>query len=253
MKRDRSAGRGSSGRVERPRVEGQPPRKARSGHRSRLDLALDSTSSASLQAGARQLGVFLGSGQLTEVDAFLQLLGPWAARFNLVASGDLFDVVSRHVLDSMAPAPLLEATGRPLRIADVGSGAGFPGIPLGIALGPDRLVLVEPRRHRASFLRAVSRALPRLRVEVVEQRLLEVAKALPGEFDAVTSRASLPVAELAAGAKGLLRPGGFLVWLGGPTQTSPAGLPGFNPPVVRDYQTSPTGPLMHAYAWRRLG
>ena len=69
----------------------------------------------------------------------------------------------------LAAVPLVEPLGPAPRILDIGSGAGFPGIPVAVVAGSSRTLLVEPRQRRASFLRAVARRLPGFGVEVADR------------------------------------------------------------------------------------
>lgn len=231
---------------KRPRQPGE--RGATAKPRSVTIAGLDETARLQVVAGAAERGLALNDRHLAEFDAFLRLLGTWAARFNLLAAGDLGQVVPRHLLDSLSALPLIADLGRPLRIADIGSGAGFPGIPLGIALRPDRLLLVEPRQHRASFLRAVAREIPDLAMSVAQARIEDLDEPA-GSFDAVVSRATLPLPELAAGARRLLRTGGRLISLRGPNQTAPDSLPGFHGAGTQGHIVA--GVHMRAEAWER--
>jgi 16S rRNA (guanine527-N7)-methyltransferase len=123
----------------------------------------------------------------------------------------------RHVLNSAAVA---EAVPEGARVVDVGSGAGLPGIPLGLAR-PDLLVtLVEPMARRVEFLAEavveLEDVLGSRRWRVVRGRAEErsVATAV-GQVDVVTARAVAPLPRLAAWCRGLLRPGARLVALVG--------------------------------------
>ncbi len=115
-----------------------------------------------------------GQGQ---IEAFLDLLRAWAPRTNLVGSTDPA-ALERHVADSLAAAPHLA---RGAVVADLGSGAGFPGIPLAIARPDLELTLVEIRERRVHFLRHVVRTLglgcriERRRIEQAPEVGVEVA------------------------------------------------------------------------------
>jgi len=92
----------------------------------------------------------------TRLLEFARLLERWAARFNLVSAKSRGEVVERHVVDSLALVELIEPAAS---LGDLGSGAGFPGIPLAIVLPDMAITLIEPRRHRANFLREAKRRL----------------------------------------------------------------------------------------------
>lgn len=122
----------------------------------------------------------------------------------------------RHLLNS---AVVGEAVPEGARVVDVGSGAGLPGIPLGIARPDLELVLLEPMARRVEFLEEVVLALAGpagLRWRVVRGRAEErsVAKAV-GTVDVVTARAVAPLPRLVGWCRGLMRPGAQLVALVG--------------------------------------
>lgn len=120
--------------------------------------------------------------QLHALEDHYQLLVRWNRVLNLTSIEDIGEVVERHYCESIFLAVHLP-TGA-LRIADLGSGAGFPGLPLAI-LRPDCAVtLVEVHRRKAVFLREASRQLPNIRV--LPTRFEEVAEA---PFDRVVCRA----------------------------------------------------------------
>jgi 16S rRNA (guanine527-N7)-methyltransferase len=134
----------------------------------------------------------------------------------------------RHMLNS---AVVAEAVPQGARVVDVGSGAGLPGIPLGIARPDLALTLVEPMARRVEFLEEVVGALAApagLRWRVVRGRAEErsVAKAV-GPVDVVTARAVAPLPRLVGWCRGLMQPGTLLVALVGVSAV--AGLPALVP------------------------
>ncbi len=141
--------------------------------------------------------------------AYVDLLERWNATHNLVSVRSREELVVRHIIESLQGAPhLAGATGV---LADVGSGAGFPGVPLLIAKPGWHGVLVEPRRKRWSFLRLVIRELG-LDAEAVERRYQQLEGDGPW-VDAVVSRALGEPEELLAWWRDRLRPGGrVLFW-----------------------------------------
>jgi len=143
---------------------------------------------------------------MSDLSLFVELLGLWNARLNLVSAGSLPDVWERHVLDSMqllALFPIIFG-----RYVDVGAGAGFPGIVLAICLKhgcPDvETVLVESDRRKAEFLRNVVRRLA-LKVDVICARIEET---VPLEADVLTARAVAPLPVLLEACRMHLRAGG---------------------------------------------
>lgn len=135
--------------------------------------------------------------------AYVELLARWNAAYNLTAVRDPGEMVARHLLDSLAIAPYV--TGATL--ADLGSGAGLPGLPLAL-VAPERAVtLVDSNGKKARFLREAVRALKLANVRVLEGRVQDV----PGQFDCITARAFATLADMLDWAGGLLADGGS--WL----------------------------------------
>lgn len=166
----------------------------------------DVMTAADLSRRARDLlGFEIEAAGASLLVRFAELVGVWAGRMNLVAAGSTDEILSRHVLDSLAPARLLAGA---RRVADIGSGAGFPGIPLAISMPATCFELVESRRKRASFLRHVARSLPLANVAVHEMR----AEDWPGErtVDATIARA-VQGETLADVSQRLLLPGGRMI------------------------------------------
>lgn len=166
-----------------------------------------------LRKEASSLSVELDDVAVGRLVRFLDELELWNARTNLVGEHDRLSLIDRHIVDSLAAVPLLRSLGTGLRLADLGSGGGLPGIPLAIALQPGEMRLIEPRQKRASFLRSVRRALPDIGLEISEERGEDVASRpeLAAAFDAIVSRATLADPDLQACAAPLLREGGLLV------------------------------------------
>jgi len=115
---------------------------------------------------------------------FLALLVRWSRAYNLTAVRDPAQMVTLHLLDSLSLHPHLDDI---RTLADLGSGAGLPGIPLALARPRLHIALVESNRKKARFLREVVRRLGLPNVEVAECRAEAFAR--PGEFDAITARA----------------------------------------------------------------
>jgi 16S rRNA (guanine527-N7)-methyltransferase len=117
--------------------------------------------------------------------------------------------VSHHVLDSLAVLPHLEGPS----IADVGSGAGLPGIPLALARPDWRIALIESNHKKTAFLRQASIELTLANVDIREERAEAVMPR--GVYDSVIARAFSDLAELAAAAAPLCKPGGTVIAMKG--------------------------------------
>jgi 16S rRNA (guanine527-N7)-methyltransferase len=136
-----------------------------------------------LAAGAAALGVPLTAGQRASLLRLVAEVEEWNGRFNLTAIREPAEMVRKHLLDSLAVQPWLTGT----RIADVGTGPGFPGLPLAV-INPDRrFTLVEATAKKSRFVEHAARALGLDNVEVVNSRA--EAWRPPRPFDTVVCRA----------------------------------------------------------------
>lgn len=153
---------------------------------------------ALVHEGAAQLGLSLSAQQGTQFQQYFELLVEWNQKMNLTAIEDLEGVQTKHFLDSLVGLPLIaEELGQPtppptgLRAIDVGSGAGFPGIPLKILWPSLRLTLLDGTGKKVTFLQEVVQTLQLANVEVVQGRAEEMAlqPAYREQFDLVMARA----------------------------------------------------------------
>jgi 16S rRNA (guanine527-N7)-methyltransferase len=162
---------------------------------------------AQLRAGVAELGLSPSAQAVEELLDYLELLSRWNAAYNLTAVRDPLAMVTSHLLDSLAVAHLVRGE----RLADIGSGAGLPGIPLAI-LAPERQVtLIDANGKKTRFLREAVRALRLVNVEIEAQRVENVR----GEFDTVTARAFASLADMLRLAGHLLAADGILLALKG--------------------------------------
>ena len=146
---------------------------------------------------------------LARLKAYADVLGDWNARHNLVSKSTLPDLWHRHLWDSAQLLPLIPEPARTL--ADLGSGAGFPGLVLA-AMRPDLAVtLHEATTKKCLFLKAAADRMG-LKVEVANARL-EDLPARP--FDVVTARALSPLPQLLAYAQKFAGPNGVCLFLKG--------------------------------------
>ncbi len=167
---------------------------------------------ARLQAGARDLGVELSDEMLADFDRYAALLRSWNTRMNLVSKASLAKIESRHILDSLTAA--LALGGAPSGgVIDVGSGAGFPGLPLKIVHPGIELTLVEATQKKAHFLEAAVEALGLAEASVVAERAERLGQdpAYREGFDVVLARALAPLPVLAELTLPLCRRGGVVV------------------------------------------
>ena len=153
-----------------------------------------------LRAGIDQLGLSLTDAAVARLLDYQALLQRWNAAYNLTAVRDPDEMVTRHLLDSLAILPYV----RGASLADLGTGAGLPGIPLAIAAPQRDVLLVDASGKKVRFLREAIRSLELERVRAVQARVQTVT----GQFDCITARAFASLADMLAWGGHLLAPGG---------------------------------------------
>jgi len=156
-----------------------------------------------LDAGLSALGIALDDRAIARLLDYVDLLERWNAAYNLTAVRDPAEMVTRHLVDSLAILPYVSGA----TLADLGSGAGLPGIPLAIAVPARETLLVDSNGKKARFLREAVRRLDLEHVRVAESRVEDVA----GTFECITARAFASLADMIGWGGHLLAPGG--VWL----------------------------------------
>ena len=163
---------------------------------------------APLRAGLADLAL---PGELAPpLLAYLDLLARWNRTYNLTAVRDPREMVSRHILDSLAMNAYLDGIAT---LADLGTGPGLPGIPLAIARPGLRVALVEANGKKARFLREAVRTLGLANAEVAESRIEALDR--PGAFDAITARALATLPQILEFGGHLLASGGRLLAMKG--------------------------------------
>jgi len=171
---------------------------------------------------------------------YLELLVQWNQVHDLTGLKEPRAIVRGLFLDSLLF--LSQLPPRPLRLVDIGSGAGIPGLPLRLVDPGIELTLVESRQKRVSFLSTVRRELRLEGVRVLETRaedaLLEDPR-LEAGFDAVVARAITPTATFLGLCRRYLRPGGLVVISG--------------PPAAKGLPASPTGAAWVRVPFPKLG
>lgn len=158
---------------------------------------------AVLHAGLAALGLTDRGVDAERLLDYVALLARWNAVYNLTAVRDPLDMITRHVLDCLSVVPWVSGA----NLADIGSGAGFPGIPLALAAPQRQVVLIDANGKKVRFLREAVRNLGLTNVTVEQQRV-ENAR---GNFDCVTARAFASLADMLTLGGHLLAPSG--VWL----------------------------------------
>ncbi len=168
----------------------------------------------------------LSDAQLGQVSAYLNLLLRWNARINLTAVRDPESMVTRHFGESFFAARQLLPADAAIRAIDLGSGAGFPGLPLKIFAPALALTLIESSQKKAAFLKEVVRTLTLTDVNVFAGR----AEDFPSTADLVTLRAVERYERALGIAARLVAPGGRVALLIGSAQAArtPQLLPAFS-------------------------
>jgi 16S rRNA (guanine527-N7)-methyltransferase len=161
-----------------------------------------------LHAGLVALGLDVSEAIQAKLLGYVALLKKWNGTYNLTAIRDEGEMVPQHLLDSLSVLPVLQESvlaGR--RWADIGSGAGLPGIPLAIVRSDLDMSLIETVEKKSAFQRQAKIELGLANVTVVKRRVED----LPGgQFDAVISRAFADLADFVRLAGHLLVQGGRL-------------------------------------------
>lgn len=161
---------------------------------------------ARLNAAAQALGVTLSLGQQTQLLRYLDLLARWNQVYNLTAVRDPAEMLTHHLFDSLAViAPLRHHTGgRPLRVLDVGSGGGLPGVVIAICCPELNVTCVDAVAKKAAFIQqsAGTLILPNLRG--VHARVENVAP----PYEVITSRAFASLPDFTRWSAGALAEGG---------------------------------------------
>ena len=162
-----------------------------------------------LRSGLEQLALPLEDAQLDNLLGYLALLVKWNRAFNLTAIRDASEMVSKHLLDSLSIAPLLQGE----RFLDVGTGAGLPGIPLAICFPHRHFDLLDSNGKKTRFLQQAIAELALTNCTVHRSRV--ESSGLNACFDGILSRAFASLADMAEACGPLLKPGGTLLAMKG--------------------------------------
>ena len=165
-----------------------------------------------LAAGIAALGLAIDAALQTKLLAYVALLEKWNRTHNLTAIREPERMVTHHLLDALAVLPHLPDR-RALRLIDVGSGGGLPGIPLAIARPDWEVTLLDSNRKKTTFLRQVGAELGLANVAIVTARVEDYIPEVA--FDVAISRAFAELAAFLAAARHLVRAGGCLVAMKG--------------------------------------
>lgn len=170
-----------------------------------------------LTEGAKDLGINLSDAQLEACFLYLSELKKWNQKINLTAIREDKDIVIKHFLDSfsfMKGFAPVEGS----KLLDMGSGAGFPALPLKIAFPGISVTMVESVKKKAVFLRHIIRTLRLIGAEVSDKRTEELPDSFHSNFDVVTARAFADMGTALEAGKPFLKSGGVVVLGRGPEE-----------------------------------
>jgi len=171
-----------------------------------------------LIAGAAALGLGLTDEQADACMVYLVELEKWNQKFNLTAIRDGREIVTKHFIDSFTylrgfiPGP-------GMTLLDMGSGAGFPALPIKIAVPALSVIMVESVRKKGTFLRHIIRTLRLEGVEVLDARTGALLPEHHATYDFVTARAFSDMGTALKEGSPFLRPGGLMILSRGPVET----------------------------------
>lgn len=164
-----------------------------------------------LREGARRIGV---SNIRTDLFlSYVDLLRKWGERVNLSSVLTEREIIIKHLIDSLTVAEFMPSGSR---VIDIGTGAGFPGIPLYIHDGSLRVTLVESVGKKVAFLKHMKRSLGLSGIDIYHSRAEEIADSMRGCFDRATFRAVGSMDTIVALGAPYLDIGGEMVIMKGP-------------------------------------
>jgi len=164
---------------------------------------------AGLRAGLNSLGLTLADAQIAQLLDYLELIRKWNKVYNLTALRQPGEMLTHHLLDSLAViGPLRRQTaGRPINLLDVGSGAGLPGVVIAICCPEIRVDCVDTVAKKAAFVQQAAATLALANLRGVHDRV----ENLSGPYDVISSRAFASLADFATWSSSALAEQG--VWL----------------------------------------
>ncbi len=169
-----------------------------------------------LNKGLAELGLAPSGEQIQAFMTYLSELKKWSRAYNLTGIKKDEDIIIKHFLDSLLYLKAIPAG--EMRVADIGSGAGFPGIPLKIIRPDMEMYLIESSGKKSAFLRHIIRHLKLRNIEVIEQRIedIRVNEEISAPVDVAVTRALCDSREFINKASHIVRQGGTLVLSKGP-------------------------------------
>lgn len=169
-----------------------------------------------LLKGAKDFGINITEDQISLFSIYLRDLKKWNRIYNLTAIRDDKGIVLKHFIDSLSYLKAIPVR-KGLKVIDIGTGAGFPGIPIKICHPDIVLTLVDSSMKKTLFLRHICRALSLEGLEITQKRAEELKNDFESSFDILLTRALYKVKNLLSFGIPLLKRGGILVVSKGPS------------------------------------
>ena len=168
--------------------------------------------------GAKDLEIQIDRGKIDQFGIHAFELIKWTRKTNLTAISDPLEIAVKHFLDSIAPVPIIPPD---ISLLDIGSGGGFPGIPLKIMIPSLSVTLIDASRKKVSFLRHVIRMLGLDNIEACHVRAEDLSRdrILNNTYDVIVSRALSSMVNFVQMSLPLLANNGFIIAMKGKTST----------------------------------
>jgi 16S rRNA (guanine527-N7)-methyltransferase len=166
-----------------------------------------------LVAGLHELGLSLADAQADQLLAYQDLIAKWNKVYNLTAVRAPQEMLTHHLLDSLAAiSPLLRQTGgRPVNLLDVGSGGGLPGVVIAITCPQIEVHCVDTVLKKATFIQQVAASLKLPNLRGIHARVESLKAEEGGGYDVVCSRAFASLVDFTTWSRSALKPGA--VWM----------------------------------------
>ncbi len=166
-----------------------------------------------LEAGVRELGLALSGAQIDQLLAYQDLIAKWNKVYNLTSVRDPAEMLTHHLLDSLAALPplLRQTEGLPARLLDVGSGGGLPGVVIAITCPQIEVHCVDTVLKKATFIQQVAASLRLPNLRGIHARVESLTAEGGGGYDVVCSRAFASLVDFTTWSRSALKPGG--VWM----------------------------------------
>ena len=164
---------------------------------------------AGLRAGVEALGLALSDAQIKHLLDYAALIQKWNKVYNLTALRDPADMLTHHLLDSLTAVPLLtrHTQGRPIKVLDVGSGGGLPGVVLAICMPELQVTCVDTVAKKAAFVQQVAVSLRLSNLRGLHARV----ESLTDPYQVICSRAFASLHDFVTWSRSALAEGG--VWM----------------------------------------